>query len=341
MLPKNSTGALSGLSPWSWPFLPNIIYLAHILSEQEVCDESLSKDFNFYRLLYIFSGRFVINPAKMLTYALTCAFILLLAVYYLVLKQKSLIKTLLKYRDLNVATLVEVVGSEVAAHLPKNKLSSGNVAFPTHITQPPQTGTVLKDIYQVPGPVILPVIGTKWQYYFRYQLPKIHEAYYDLHKRHGDIVLEVGNGHPYLHLFNRNDIDKVGDIRKITRHHLNISSLPLPRSCDAIQSIHSDPLWILCGSTARLGRIVTRVAESCKSELRVQGTHMNYMLKYSSLADREKPGTLYGLTWHLVCPLWRWWTTSCRDWKKWLMSLWTWFDGPGTRMEWSGTSRGS
>lgn len=172
--------------------------------------KDLKYDFNLHHLLFILLLQ--IDFAKMLTYTLTCAFILLLVVYYLVLKQKSLIKTLLKYRDLNVATLVEVVGSEVAAHLPKNKLSLGNVAFQTQLTQSIQAGTALKDIYRIPGPAILPLIGTKWQYYFRYKLPKIHEAYYDLHKRHGDIVLEVGNGHPYLHLFNRNDIDKVGDI---------------------------------------------------------------------------------------------------------------------------------
>lgn len=30
-----------------------------------------------------------------------------------------------------------------------------------------------------------------------------------MHQRYGEIVLEVGNGHPYLHLYNRHDIDKV------------------------------------------------------------------------------------------------------------------------------------
>lgn len=147
----------------------------------------------------------------MLTYGLTCAFVLLLAVYYLVLKQKSLIRTLLKYRDLNPITLIEVVGSEVTAHLPRHKTSSTSDPI-KYQAQDKLVKPVVKDIYQIPGPVILPVIGTRWQYYFRYNLPKVHEAYIDMHKRYGDIVLEVGNGHPYLHLFDRNDIDKVSTV---------------------------------------------------------------------------------------------------------------------------------
>lgn len=147
----------------------------------------------------------------MLTYALTCAFVLLLAVYYLVLKQKSLIRTLLKYRDLNPITLIEVVGSEVSSHLPIRHKQTGSAVdtSQTFRTQDKLVKPAAKDIYEIPGPVILPVIGTRWQYYFRYNLPKVHEAYIDMHKRYGDIVLEVGNGHPYLHLFDRNDIERV------------------------------------------------------------------------------------------------------------------------------------
>lgn len=147
----------------------------------------------------------------MLTYALTCAFVLLLAIYYLVLKQKSLIRTLLKYRDLNPITLIEVVGSDGPSSL-LTKYKTSQTGGNTNSYQTSTQGKLvkpLKDIYEIPGPAILPVIGTRWQYYVRYNLPKVHEAYTDLHKRYGDIVLEVGNGHPYLHLFNRNDIDKV------------------------------------------------------------------------------------------------------------------------------------
>lgn len=141
----------------------------------------------------------------MLTYTLSCAFLFLLAAYYLVLKQKSLIRTLLKYRDMNPMALMEVVGSELNANLHRHK----------HVDKEPFVKVVkvqeekVKDIHAIPGPAILPVIGTRWQYLFRYNLPKIHEAYMDLHQRYGDIVLEVGNGHPYLHLFNRHDIEKV------------------------------------------------------------------------------------------------------------------------------------
>lgn len=137
----------------------------------------------------------------MLTYSLTCAFVLLLGVYYLVLKQKSLIRTLLKYRDLNPITLIEVT-----SHLPKSKISRTDALY---TAAPSKAAKSPKNIYEIPGPLILPVIGTRWQFYFKYSLPKVHEAYIDMHQRYGEIVLEVGNGHPYLHLFNRNDIDKV------------------------------------------------------------------------------------------------------------------------------------
>lgn len=148
----------------------------------------------------------------MLTYALTCAFVLLLAVYNLILKQKSFIRTILKYRDLNLVTLIDAVGSEVTNHLPKHKQEQKYAAVSQSATQERSNKLVKpKDIYQMPGPAIIPIIGTRWQFYYRYSLPMLHEAYADMHKIYGDIILEVGNGHPYIHLFNRTDIEKVSN----------------------------------------------------------------------------------------------------------------------------------
>lgn len=148
----------------------------------------------------------------MLTYGLTCAFVLLLAVYYLVLKQKYLIRTLLKYKDLNPVALLEVVGTEVSTK-PKS----------THISESYKEAASEKKIkgtYDIPGPLILPIVGTRWQYPLKYSLCKIHEAYADMNQKYGDIVLEEGNGHPYLHLFDRNDIDKVSISSKAKANYL-------------------------------------------------------------------------------------------------------------------------
>lgn len=136
----------------------------------------------------------------MLTFALICAFLALLVVYFLTLKQKSLIRALLKYVDVQP---MENVHSAVLS-------SSSSTSSHHHGQQKRIVGDDQpNDIYRIPGPKILPWIGTRWQYYFRYSLPKIHEAYQDLNTRYGDIVLEVGNGQPYIHLYNRADIEKV------------------------------------------------------------------------------------------------------------------------------------
>ena len=63
---------------------------------------------------------------------------------------------------------------------------------------------------RIPGPISLPLIGTKWIFFWKYKMSKLHEFYEDVHKVYGDVVLEVAwNGFPIVSLFNRNDIDKV------------------------------------------------------------------------------------------------------------------------------------
>ncbi|XP_053697347.1 ecdysone 20-monooxygenase [Sabethes cyaneus] len=64
-------------------------------------------------------------------------------------------------------------------------------------------------VWDIPGPTRLPLVGTKWVYYTgRYKLSKMHDAFVDLHRRYGNIVLEVDSV-PIVNLFDRTDIEKV------------------------------------------------------------------------------------------------------------------------------------
>ncbi|XP_055635576.1 ecdysone 20-monooxygenase isoform X2 [Toxorhynchites rutilus septentrionalis] len=67
----------------------------------------------------------------------------------------------------------------------------------------------IKSIWDIPGPKRWPLIGTQWMYTFgRYKLNKVHDTFVDLHKRYGNIVLEVSSV-PIVNLFDRVDIEKV------------------------------------------------------------------------------------------------------------------------------------
>ncbi|XP_055716426.1 ecdysone 20-monooxygenase isoform X1 [Phlebotomus papatasi] len=66
-----------------------------------------------------------------------------------------------------------------------------------------------KDIYNIPGPTRFPIVGTKWIYFWHYKLNQLHSVYKDLNRRYGRIVLEVGDGIPVVHLFAKQDIEKV------------------------------------------------------------------------------------------------------------------------------------
>ncbi|XP_055614215.1 ecdysone 20-monooxygenase [Uranotaenia lowii] len=71
--------------------------------------------------------------------------------------------------------------------------------------RPDQVGRV----WDIPGPKRLPLIGTKWTYMTgRYKLNKQHEAFADLNRRYGKIVLEQDQV-PVVHLFDREDMEKV------------------------------------------------------------------------------------------------------------------------------------
>lgn len=58
----------------------------------------------------------------------------------------------------------------------------------------------------IPGPLSLPFFGTKWQ---SIEMTKLHEYYYGLNKKYGDVVMEVSGNFPIISIFKRQDIEKV------------------------------------------------------------------------------------------------------------------------------------
>lgn len=97
------------------------------------------------------------------------------------------------------------------------------------------TPSTANDVWSIPGPLRLPLFGTKWIYLWKYKMSKIHEVYrgessqyiskkkrknlstfswnsfiLDFKREYGQIVLEVTtNGIPIVNLYNRQDIEKV------------------------------------------------------------------------------------------------------------------------------------
>ncbi|XP_026465225.1 ecdysone 20-monooxygenase-like [Ctenocephalides felis] len=49
---------------------------------------------------------------------------------------------------------------------------------------------VPKGSKDIPGPMHLPLFGTKWIYLWKYDLSKMHEAYEDMHQKFGPIILD-------------------------------------------------------------------------------------------------------------------------------------------------------
>lgn len=64
------------------------------------------------------------------------------------------------------------------------------------------------DTLRVPGPIRLPIFGTKWNCMFM-KMNKLHENYAELNRRYGDVVMEVAGKVPIVSLFNRQDMEKV------------------------------------------------------------------------------------------------------------------------------------
>uniref|UniRef100_A0A1B6EHD4 Cytochrome P450 n=1 Tax=Clastoptera arizonana TaxID=38151 RepID=A0A1B6EHD4_9HEMI len=66
-------------------------------------------------------------------------------------------------------------------------------------------------VYDIPGPMTFPIIGTRWIYsYGKYKMDKIHEAYRDMFCTYGKIVKEEALWNfPVINLLAREDIEKV------------------------------------------------------------------------------------------------------------------------------------
>lgn len=60
----------------------------------------------------------------------------------------------------------------------------------------------------IPGPIRLPMIGTKWNC-LTMNMNKLHEYYAKLNLKYGDVVLEQQNSVDIVSLFKREDIEKV------------------------------------------------------------------------------------------------------------------------------------
>lgn len=67
------------------------------------------------------------------------------------------------------------------------------------------------DVAGIPGPLSLPVLGTRWMFSVGgYTFNKIHEMYKDMHSRYGPIVKEEALFNvPVISVFEKRDIEKV------------------------------------------------------------------------------------------------------------------------------------
>lgn len=64
------------------------------------------------------------------------------------------------------------------------------------------------DTLRIPGPIRLPIVGTKWNNMFS-KMNKLHEYYAELHQKYGNVVMELAGNIPVISLYNKQDIDKV------------------------------------------------------------------------------------------------------------------------------------
>lgn len=67
---------------------------------------------------------------------------------------------------------------------------------------------ITEDIYNVPGPLRLPIIGSTWLKLFN-PSNKLHKYYEELNRKYGDIVLESFGNINAVSIFKRQEIEKV------------------------------------------------------------------------------------------------------------------------------------
>lgn len=70
------------------------------------------------------------------------------------------------------------------------------------------TSRSFDDTFRIPGPLRLPIFGTKWNCLL-IKMNKLHEYYEFLNRKYGDVVLEQSGDTPVVSLFKRQDIEKV------------------------------------------------------------------------------------------------------------------------------------
>lgn len=93
-------------------------------------------------------------------------------------------------------------------HLSNNAPAATMIHVPPDGTGP-ATPQRLYTVWDIPGPKRWPLVGTKWIYITgQYKMAKMHDAFVDLYKRYGKIVLEVDRV-PVVNLFDQADIEKV------------------------------------------------------------------------------------------------------------------------------------
>ncbi|XP_038207174.1 ecdysone 20-monooxygenase isoform X1 [Zerene cesonia] len=74
------------------------------------------------------------------------------------------------------------------------------------IVRPPD----MKLPIRLPGPPALPIIGTRWLFWSRYKLNKLHEAYEDMFRRYGLVFVEVmPGGAPLVSIAERGALEAV------------------------------------------------------------------------------------------------------------------------------------
>ncbi|XP_015517676.2 cytochrome P450 family 24 subfamily A member shade isoform X1 [Neodiprion pinetum] len=94
-------------------------------------------------------------------------------------------------------------------------------SMPTSPVSSPEGLKRRKTLRDVPGPIGLPVLGTRWIYTFlgSYRMSKIHDAYKDLHRRYGSVCKEEALWNwPVVSVFAKKDIEAI--LRRSSRYPL-------------------------------------------------------------------------------------------------------------------------
>ncbi|KAI5633408.1 cytochrome p450 domain-containing protein [Phthorimaea operculella] len=68
----------------------------------------------------------------------------------------------------------------------------------------------VKPVVRLPGPPALPFFGTRWIFWSRYRMNKLHEAYEDMFRRYGTVFMESSpSGAPVVSIADRDALETV------------------------------------------------------------------------------------------------------------------------------------